>query len=353
MRTVQEVIRLAQEWVTGYSSQVPGFAGAYFFGGITQLPLDAFFPAYRDVDIVLVTTEGKRPFEENLEIDYCGLMLEVGFLGTEEHRSPEAILSDPELAPNLVSSPLLADPLNLLRPLQESTIERYAQEQWVRARCDVAKQDIFQASAALGESQTSGDRLYHLWRCVSYCSGLLALASLRKPTHRRSLVLLHEIVSAQGRPDLHEDALRLWGAVDMSPERVAELLQEAGHAYDRALAVKRTPSAGDFKLRPHLRPYFMEATQEIIDEGYYREATFWILIAYLVAYVALMIDASPEEQGTFQASWDRVCDELGVGALASSIGRQREAELFAQSLFPVADALILQTCTATGGSPCR
>ena len=146
MRTVQEVIRLAQEWVTGYSSQVPGFAGAYFFGGITQLPLDAFFPAYRDVDIVIVTTEGKRPFEENLEIDYCGLMLEVGFLGTEEHRSPEAILSDPELAPNLVSSPLLADPLNLLRPLQESTIERYAQEQWVRARCDVAKQDIFRAS---------------------------------------------------------------------------------------------------------------------------------------------------------------------------------------------------------------
>ncbi len=138
----------------------------------------------------------------------------------------------------------------------------------------------------------------------------------------------------------------MWGSVNMSPQRVTELLREASHAYDRALVVKRTPFAGDFKLRPHLRPYFVEASQEIIDEGYYREATFWILIAYLVAYVTLMMDAAPEEQETIQVSWDRVCDELGVGALASSIDRQREAELFAKSLFPVADALILQTCAS-------
>ncbi len=100
MRTVQEIEKLVSNWVEQTGSQTPGFIGAYLLGGIIQMPKDAPFPDYRDVDLIIVSAGGKRPQEENLEVNLDGVMLEVGTWGIEEHASAKAILANPMIGVN-------------------------------------------------------------------------------------------------------------------------------------------------------------------------------------------------------------------------------------------------------------
>ena len=69
MRTVGETVDVVRTWVEEDGCQIPGFGGAYLYGGITQMPVDAPFPDFRDVDLIVVSTDGTRPSEENLELD--------------------------------------------------------------------------------------------------------------------------------------------------------------------------------------------------------------------------------------------------------------------------------------------
>jgi hypothetical protein len=72
---VSQVIAIVREWVELHARNLPDFAGAYMWGGITALPPDAPFPLYRDVDVVVVVAEGAQ--DDNLEVLHRGVMLEV------------------------------------------------------------------------------------------------------------------------------------------------------------------------------------------------------------------------------------------------------------------------------------
>src|SRR5262245_5397933 len=90
---VAEVIAIVREWVDLHARHLPDFAGAYLWGGITALPPDAPFHLYRDVDVVVVLTTGAQ--DDNLEVLYRGLLLEVICKNLEAHQNAEAVLADP------------------------------------------------------------------------------------------------------------------------------------------------------------------------------------------------------------------------------------------------------------------
>ena len=98
-------------------------------------------------------------------------------------------------------------------------------------------------------------------------SGLLAVAQLKRPTTRRTLALLGELLDEQGRADLHEAALKVWGSAHMSRANVQAMLDQSVAVFDRSVEVYHTPTPYGFTIRAHLRPYLAEATQEMIDEG--------------------------------------------------------------------------------------
>src|SRR4051794_38841163 len=87
---VAEVIAIVREWVNRHARHRPDFAGAYLWGGITALPPDAPFPLYRDVDVVVVLTQGAP--EDDEEVFYRGLMLEVISINLAKHQDAEAVL---------------------------------------------------------------------------------------------------------------------------------------------------------------------------------------------------------------------------------------------------------------------
>ena len=48
------------------------------------MPKDATFSSFRDVDLIVVLKSGPKSEEENLELPYKGVVLEVGFRGVLE-----------------------------------------------------------------------------------------------------------------------------------------------------------------------------------------------------------------------------------------------------------------------------
>src|SRR5262249_40619276 len=79
----------------------------------------------------------------------------------------------------------------------------------------------------------------------------------RPPTHRRCLVQLRDVLHAAGRRDLHEATLQLLGWAHLRRQEVEAYLADCAMAFDRAVAVTRTPVPFQFKLQAHVPPYII------------------------------------------------------------------------------------------------
>src|SRR6478609_2484626 len=154
---VREVIEIVQEWVELHARHLPDFAGAYLWAGITALPPDAPFPLYRDVDVVVVRSQGAR--DEEQEVSYRGLMLEVIEKNLDAHRDPEAILASPSAGPNLATTQILADPTGILTRLREAVAAEYGRRRWVQARCDAEQASAEEWLAAMRRATTPAERM--------------------------------------------------------------------------------------------------------------------------------------------------------------------------------------------------
>ncbi|HEX8919526.1 MAG TPA: hypothetical protein VF898_13570 [Chloroflexota bacterium] len=172
---VGEIGDLVQEWVDGHGRQIPGYCGAYLFGSIATLPPDAPFATYRDVDVIVVLDSGTRSTDDNLEVLYKGLMLEVGFIGLDEHRSADALLARPDRAGNFACTRILGDPTGLLVRVQQEVKESFAERRWIAARCDAQKQGLSASLDAMSVPPVPLLRFLALVRVVFGMAGLLAV----------------------------------------------------------------------------------------------------------------------------------------------------------------------------------
>lgn len=338
---VREVVEIVREWVDLHARHMPGFAGAYLWAGITALPADAPFPLYRDVDVVVVFVEGTQ--DDTQEVFYRGVMLEVIAKKLDAHMDAEAVLADPSHGPNMATTQVLADPTGVLVPLQQAVAAQYSRRRWVRSRCEAEKAAAELQLAAM--RQVSGpvdaqEALWTVWQLLSALSGLLAVAQLKRPTTRRTLSLLGELLGKQRRPDLHETVLTLWGSAHMSRADVQAMLDQSVIAFDRSVEVYQTPTPYGFTIREHLLPYLTEATQEMIDEGRHREATFWIMALGTESYLVLQNDAPDVEKPVFAAQLQAMLAGLGYTSAETWAERVDSAERLAREIYLIADALV-------------
>lgn len=340
MLPVGQVIEIVQAWVDREARHWPNFAGAYLWGGITALPDAAPFRLFRDVDVVVVLTEGAQ--DDNEEVSYRGLLLEVITKNLDEHRDVEATLANPSAGPNLATTRILADPTGSLTPFQSACAAGYVQPRFIQARCAAEKAAAEAALTAMRRAATPAERLDGIRDFLAGLSGLLAVAQLKRPTTRRTLTLLGELLDAQGRPDLHEAALAVMGAERITREEVETMLDRFATAYGRAAEVYRTPIPYGFALHPYVLPYMVDGARELIEEGSHREAVYWITCMD-TAYLALANDAPEAEKAGFAAELQGSYVELGLTAPAAAWAeRVALAEQLARETYALADALAAQ-----------
>jgi len=333
---VHDVVAIVREWVELHARHLPDFAGAYLWGGITALPADAPFHLYRDVDVVVVVTAGAQDDEQ--EVFYRGVMLEVISKNLADHQDAKAVLANPSDGPNVATTQILADPTGVLAPLHQAVAAAYGRRRWIEARCDAEKASAEEGLAAMRRAVTPAERLDAVRGLLGALSGLLAVAQLKRPTTRRTLALLRELLDAQGRTDLHEAALILMGSASMSRADVHVIHDQIVSAFDRAAAVNQTPIPYGFAIRPHLRPYYVEATLELIDEGNHREAVYWIACLD-TAYFVLQHDAPDAEKPGFAAELHALYAALGYTSDAVWAARVDTAERLAPEIYRIADTL--------------
>lgn len=336
-----DVVAIVQDWVEHHARHLPDFAGAYLWGGITALPADAPFELYRDVDVVVVFAKGAQA--DPLEVLHRGAMLEVIAKNLADHQDAEAVLANPSDGPNLATTQILADPTGMLVPLQQAVAAEYGRHRWVKARCDAEQASAEQQLAAMRQVSStvhSQEPLWPVWLLLNALSGLLAVAQLKRPTTRRTLGLLRELLGEQARPDLHEAALGVWGSAHMSRAEVQAMLDQSLVAFDRSVEVYQTPTPFGFTIRAHLRPYLAEATQVMIDQGEHREAVFWIMTLVTESYLVLQNDAPDAEKPVFAAQLQAMLTALGYTSAEAWAERTAAAERLAQAIYAVAEPLI-------------
>ena len=338
--TVEQVIERTKEWVSIQAEQFPAFLGAHLMGGITSMALSDPFPTYRDVDLHIILKDGSDIPGENAELLYNGLMIEAGFRRQTDYRTPEVILADPVIATHMAVPSILSDPSGFLTRLHEGVAGEYARRKWVQLRCEAEKREAFgklEFAARTPDPLSAVGLLGYAGVCVS---AVLALASLKAITGRRGYIQMRRILESWGRADLYERLLEVVGIASTSRQQAEHYLQDGASAFDIAVKVKRTPHPFGHKMYAHLRPYLVEGAQEMIEEGYYREAMGWTMAFYSGAMQIIQIDAPAHLTPHMQAKFDECMKQFGLDGTVHWETRIEEAKAIFREVFILADKII-------------
>jgi hypothetical protein len=321
-------------------------------GGITTMPEYAPFPPYKDVDFHMIFAEGspalaaQGPFSNNIEVLYSDLMLEGGFKSVQEYRSAAEVLSNPEIAHHLmVEQSILYDPSGLLQRLHGRVAREFAYQTWVTARIEHERQGLQRALAMVPMARQMGASFEAsvLGYSFTFLSALLCIATLRAPTTgSRSLLRMREVLVEYGRMDLYEEALTVLGVAKSSPARVAQFLRDGIEAFDLAVTVIRTPHPASHKLHAHLRPYFVAASESLIQEGNHREALHWLFLFYLAACDVLLVDGPEERKPYFAGRAADFLEEIGMESPIARITRWEAANNLYDRFFALAEEIVAQ-----------
>ena len=340
---VRQVIEIAKEWVEENVSQVPGFCGAYLGGSLSRMPKDASFPTYRDVDTYIIAEDVNQVPITHPILLYKGILFERFKMSLESHSSPEVVLSRPLISTNLVTGVVVSDPVGLLGKLQKAIGEEYAHRKWVQFRLEFQKKGASEHLEKIKDANSPIDVLDEIGWIVFFLAGAIATAHLRPPTVRRCLALTKELLQSQGKAELHEEILKVYGCAHMSREQVDFYLHESINAFDLAVEVRHTPPPSwlaDLYIHPDVRPYFVDGAQEIIDEGSFREAMSWIVFFHSLANAVIQKDAPDEEKPMYQAGFDRLLSELVLGTHGDWQSRSELTKSVAEEVFQLVDEVV-------------
>ena len=351
--TVSQAKQTARAWVEANAERWPGLRAAHLVGGITALPDEAPFPATKDVDLHLIFDEGSPALRGDgsgpniLEVPYGGVPIEAGIKSAAEYASPEVVLANPEIAYHLTVDSVLVDPTGWLRDLQEPVRREYRRRRWVLARLEHEQKGFDFALGLMSmvrETWGAAAEWNLLGYSTSFLAAALAVATLSPPRMGgRTFVHQRELLASYGRLDLHEAILDLLGVRYATPERVDQLLWEGAEAFDLAVTVRRSPRPFlpfEHKLHAHLRPYLVDACQDMIAKGCHREALPWIGAFTTASTDLLLVDGPEDKRPMFAARLSGLLREVGFDTDAARAAKIEHVNQLRDRVFALAAELV-------------
>jgi hypothetical protein len=122
---------------------------------------------------------------------------------------------------------------------------------------------------------------------------------------------------------------------------VERYLRAAIEAFDIAVRVKRTPHPFGYKMHAHLRPYLVDGTQEMIREGFHREAVGWLMAYYASSIQIIQADAPSKLTLDMQAKFEECMgQQLGLTGADTWKVRIKRARAVFSEVFTLADEII-------------
>jgi hypothetical protein len=340
----------AREWVESNQSRWPGLRAAHLVGGITSMPDDAPFPATKDLDVHLIFAEDspmlhyQGPFANNIEELHDGLQMEAGIRTETEYASPEAVLANPEIAYHLTTECVLFDPEGVLAGLREPVRRDFALRRWVEARVEAERlgSDAIYEIMPMAREMAAGAGVFNIigWSTTRLSAALHDALLLPPRVGGKMLILLRGLLADQHRLDLYEPVLATLGLDAATPEKAQRHLDEAAEAFDLAVDIRKSPHPFQHKMHAHLRPYFVDSCQEMIDQGFHREALVWCTPFAIAAMQIILMDGPDANKPKFAARLAALVDELGFGTDAACDQKIAQAPEARDQLFALARKVI-------------
>jgi hypothetical protein len=336
---VEQAREAARQWINEEAGGIPGFRGAYTAGSANWLPHDADLTTTSDLDIMVVLTD-PEPASRRGKFRYRDVLLEASYLREDQLRFPGLVLSDYHLAPSIQTTHILLDPSGHLAALRALVCRDYAKRQWVRQRCTNARDKILGHLRSINQQAPLHDQVIGCLFGAGVTTHLLLVAGLRNPTVRARYVAARELLANYDDIALHEPILELLGTARLSRGQVSQHLATLTDIFDAARKTIRAsfPFASD--LSDIARPIAIDGSLELIEQGYHREAMFWIAVTHSRCQKVLSGDGFGELSQGFRDSYRDLLDDLGMASWADIRRRGAQIERFLPRLWEAAERII-------------
>lgn len=332
----------ATEWVMQNTSQEAWFMGAYFTGSTVGQPDDMLMAVGSDIDVVVVTTEAKPPLKLGKFI-YRDALIEISFLSWNQIASAEEVLASYHLAGSFRVDTIIADPTGQLRGVQQKVSRHFAEREWVRRRCDNARQKIEHGLRNIDWTAPWHDQIMAWLFMTGVTTHVLLVAALRNPTVRLRYLAVYNVLQEFGRPDIYPELLRLLGCEHWTPQRTSHHLSALARTFDVAAAHAKTPFFFSSDITAASRPIAIDGSRNLIRDGYHREAVFWIGATFARCHKILSTDA-PKLQVELAPAFEEFLIDLGITSPDILVGRAEEVLQFLPRLWDEAESIMLANC---------
>lgn len=309
--TVSQTREVAGEWMVQEGSRLPGFCGAYTAGSTNWLPDDAELPDASDLDIMVILSERNRAGRRGKFV-YHGVLLEISYLHADQFESSDQLLSDYHLAPSFRTAKILFDPLGHLAPLQAAVSRDYHKRRWVRQRCHNARDKVLNHLRSIHREAPFPDQMMACLFAAGITSHVLLVAGLRNPTVRARYVAVRELLAEYGHIKFHGTLLELLGCARISRERVTQHVAALAGIFDAATRAIKTSFPFATDISTDARPIAIDASAELIERGYHREAMFWVGVTYSRCQKVLAQDAQADLAKSFKDGYQALVGDLGL-----------------------------------------
>jgi hypothetical protein len=334
----RQAIAYVQEWLGQQAHEFAGFRAAHLMGGILTLPPDGIFHPYRGIDLNIISRDSGATVCHSAS--YHDLIVEYTIINADQYRTSLHVLENPHLATSLARGGILADPHGILTPLQPIVAALHSQHSWVKARCNHHLQRVRRALEELRHAASPHEAFWPLGCLGLGLSSLLAESTLQAPLRRRSLVLQRKILAQHGRLELHNAILEILGWSRFRWHDVEWYASKCAMAFDYAMRMFSPP----MPFQQHRRPYVVAGAQEMIEQGYCKEAMFWISRFLWMANTAIQQHAPAANRPFFQATLDRLVGTMGLHSRDEIARRVAAIEAVLPSVVAMSERLIDQYC---------
>lgn len=330
--------RVARDWVTENVRNEDWFRGAYFSGSTVEMPDEAELPTGSDVDIMVVTGATDPPPKLGKFL-FRDVLLEVTYLSWHELTSKEAVFTNYHLANAFRLNTIIFDPTGYLHELQSEVSSCFTHYEWVRRRCENARQKAMRGIQSLDATAPWHDQVNGWLFPTGITTHVLLVAALRNPTVRLRYLAVREVLKKYDHSYLYPELLQLLGCADMTSQRALEHLGELAHTFDAAAQVARTEFPFSSDITPIARPIAIDAAQELIKEGNHREAVFWMMATFARCHKILAADARELHVNRLPFFTAMVRD-LGITSFDDLVERGEQVLCFLPRLWGVAEAIM-------------
>jgi hypothetical protein len=322
--TVGQAREMARQWMTQEGRRIPGFCGAYTAGSTNWLPDEADLASASDLDIMVVLSEGNQTGRRGKFI-YNEALLEISYLPKDQFQSPDQVLGDYHLAPSFRTTKILFDPVAHLGPLWAAVSREYQKRKWVRLRCRNARDKALNHLRSIHSEKPFHDQVMACLFAAGITTHILLVAGLRNPTVRTRYIAARELLADYGHLAFHETLLELLGSARISRERASRHVATLAGIFDAATRAIRASFPFATDISSSARPIAMDATLELVERGYHREAMFWVGVTHSRCQKVLAQDAPSDLTKSFEASYQELAGDLGLSTFCDI--RRRCAEI--------------------------